>query len=391
VIDPGSHELLNRFIGIGRYTFTDPLQKRFLQLSSVRYVVTQRPIVPTSELATIVIKQNQGRLLPGRGHYIELRAFTIGGRAKMVLFEHPPYERLPFRTDIRKGRDTLYFSLGMDPSIYKACGDGVEFRLEAKDQTGRIDFLYSRYIDPKHNASEQKWIPAVVDLTRYSGQEVELLFTTTPGPKGDTCADWAGWGDLRFNDRSEPAIEFERVYDAEATVYRFSDRLLPRAAIFHQVEIAKDDDAALAVLTRPDFDIFQTAVVSSAALSAEQRAVLVSLNRLSRSQVSAARVVSRDSQFVQLEATLDRPGLLVLNDTDYPGWKAYVDGRPSASFAANYLFRGLILESGRHVVEFRYEPRSFAAGAAISILTLVSAAAAGLLSRKRTRVNSDVV
>jgi uncharacterized membrane protein YfhO len=56
----------------------------------------------------------------------------------------------------------------------------------------------------------------------------------------------------------------------------------------------------------------------------------------------------------------------MLNDSDYPGWKVYVDGRPSHWITTNYLFRGILLQPGRHQVRFAYEPASFAAGAAIS-------------------------
>jgi hypothetical protein len=43
----------------------------------------------------------------------------------------------------------------MQPAVYDGsmpiCGDGVEFRLEIRDSSGRIGPLFDRYIDPKHN------------------------------------------------------------------------------------------------------------------------------------------------------------------------------------------------------------------------------------------------
>jgi uncharacterized membrane protein YfhO len=82
--------------------------------------------------------------------------------------------------------------------------------------------------------------------------------------------------------------------------------------------------------------------------------------------VRAARILSYASQEVTIDAAVERPALLVLNDSDYPGWKVYVDGRQSHWITANYLFRGVLLQPGRHRVRFAYEPASFAAGAAIS-------------------------
>jgi len=95
-------------------------------------------------------------------------------------------------------------------------------------------------------------------------------------------------------------------------------------------------------------------------------AAIGKLNSLPPRRVRAASILSYNSQEVKIDATVERPALLVLNDSDYPGWKVYVDGRRSRWITANYLFRGVLLDPGRHLVRFAYEPASFAAGAAIS-------------------------
>jgi uncharacterized membrane protein YfhO len=82
--------------------------------------------------------------------------------------------------------------------------------------------------------------------------------------------------------------------------------------------------------------------------------------------VRAATILSYTSQEVKIDAALERPALLLLNDSDYPGWNVYVDGQRSHWITANYLFRGVPLQPGRHLVRFAYEPASFAAGAEIS-------------------------
>ena len=63
--------------------------------------------------------------------------------------------------------------------------------------------------------------------------------------------------------------------------------------------------------------------------------------------------------------------MLVLTDLFYPGWQALVDGRPAQMYRADYAFRGVPVPGGTHVVEFRYRPVSFIAGAMISGLTLL--------------------
>jgi len=362
-------DLVNRFTGLRWLPLDSPLKRRLLQLSSVKFLLTLAPYGMQPGLAQEVIRQNVGRLSPGRENLIEIRSFTISGETKPVLYEHPVYERLPFRTTITPATREFFFSLAMQPAVYDGsmplCGAGVRFRLEIRDSTGRIRPLYDRYIDPKHNPAERRWIPGSVDLTEYMGQDVELLFTTTGEPPGNTCAAWAGWGDPHFNgDVTAPPV-FRQVYDHEIKIYESPD-YLPRAALFSSVEVVQDDAAALARLADPSLDIFQTAIVSATGLDPADLAALRSLNRLPPERVRAAGILSYASQEVTIDAAVERPALLVLNDSDYPGWKVYVDGRRSHWITANYLFRGVLLQPGRHLVRFAYEPASFAAGGAIS-------------------------
>ena len=57
-----------------------------------------------------------------------------------------------------------------------------------------------------------------------------------------------------------------------------------------------------------------------------------------------------------LAANMDRPGLLVLAETHYPGWQATVDGEPVAIHTANLAFRAIELGPGEHRVTLRYQP-----------------------------------
>ena len=61
-------------------------------------------------------------------------------------------------------------------------------------------------------------------------------------------------------------------------------------------------------------------------------------------------------------------GYLVSTDAWYPGWKAYVDGRPATLHRANLAFRAVSVPAGRHTVAFRYEPRSVRVGLALTAL-----------------------
>ncbi len=69
---------------------------------------------------------------------------------------------------------------------------------------------------------------------------------------------------------------------------------------------------------------------------------------------------------VEISAKMTNPGYLVLTDSHYPGWKAYVDGNQTHIYYANCAFRAVFLEKGEHKVKFVYSPDSFKKGAAIT-------------------------
>ncbi len=386
---PGG-DLRVAFTGARWPAFDGPYKRRLLELSSVRFLISSEPYRPEG-LVTQIIRQNEGRLARGRENLIEIREFTIGGEAKAVLYEHPPYDRLPYRVAITPTQRELSFSVAMQPAVYDGtmpiCGDGVEFRLEARDHDGRISPLYDRYIDPKHNPAERRWIAASVDLSRYVGQDIELLFTTNPGPAGDACADWAGWGEPRFSEVAAAPPAFRLSYDHEVKIYEYL-HVLPRAALFSQVQVAADEPAALAQLAAPSLNIFQTAVVAAPNLDASDRAAIRSMSALPAKPAQAARIVAYSPQEVDIDASPDEPALLVLNDSDYPGWAAYVDGRRSKWITANYLFRGVFLKAGNHRIRFVYTPASFVVGAVISGTALLSLAAFIIWRRRSNKVAS---
>ncbi len=67
-------------------------------------------------------------------------------------------------------------------------------------------------------------------------------------------------------------------------------------------------------------------------------------------------------------------GFAVMSEIFYPdGWNITIDNQPAECIRVNYVLRGMKIPSGKHTVEFKFEPQSFLLGENISI------AASGLL------------
>jgi hypothetical protein len=363
----GVQDSIDRFTGAGNYDLLDPLARRLLALSSVKYLLTMRPLPEPNAIVDEILWQNRDQLRSTGYIQLSRQNFALDGPPRDELGQYPPYNRLPFRLSLSDHPKSLHFEYALNPIVFQyTATDGAEFTIEVKQENGAISKVFSRYIDPKHNPAERHWMSGDIDLSKYRGASITLLLSTNGGPKGDIRNDWTAWSNFYVSGGdAKPADMFKLVYDAEAKVYEF-DRVLPRAALFFNAEVKNGDKAALQELADPSLNIFQSVVLDRSALSPAELSAVADLNRNAPIPVQPARILSYRSDSVTVEASPDRAAILMLNDSDYPGWEATVDGRPAHWFSADYLFRGLLLAPGKHVVRFKYKPASFRAGVAIS-------------------------
>jgi hypothetical protein len=82
-------------------------------------------------------------------------------------------------------------------------------------------------------------------------------------------------------------------------------------------------------------------------------------------------ILSEGNNRIRLLATSTEDSFLVLSDTYYPGWKAFVDGKKTKIYRADYTFRAIPLNAGTHLVEFAYDPLSFKLGALFTMLGII--------------------
>jgi hypothetical protein len=96
-----------------------------------------------------------------------------------------------------------------------------------------------------------------------------------------------------------------------------------------------------------------------------------------------------DPHHVELDATLEFPGIVVLADVFYPGWELKIDDRPASIYRVNRLMRGATVPAGRHRLVYTYNPRSFRVGGMVSIagLTVLAVLSAAWWLRPPRRVD----
>jgi hypothetical protein len=144
---------------------------------------------------------------------------------------------------------------------------------------------------------------------------------------------------------------------------------VPRAYVVNKATAVGKADAVLPLLSDSKFDAAQEVILEASAPLEPQRPLQ-----------ATAKIARYEDSLVSIAVTSNDDAVLVLADSYYPGWRAYVNGRETEIFRANFFFRGVHVRPGDHLVEFKYEPRSFKVGLIISLLTLLGTAAASALS-----------
>lgn len=153
---------------------------------------------------------------------------------------------------------------------------------------------------------------------------------------------------------------------ALVNLYR-NENVLPRAFIPAQYEVL-EPALVLQALTAANFEPRATVLLEQDPRLAQ--------NSNARGR---AEITHNAPEQVDVAVHMETPGILVLSDAYYPGWRVEVDGAPSEILRADYLLRGVALTQGVHTVRFTYVSDSFHYGAlatagSFGILLLIAAA-----------------
>jgi hypothetical protein len=91
---------------------------------------------------------------------------------------------------------------------------------------------------------------------------------------------------------------------------------------------------------------------------------------------------------IRIKVASDRPGILVLSESSYPGWRVFVNGEKKECLWLNLLFQGVELSSGQNEIIFEFRPEHFPAFVSVSLVSLCivwSVFFSSLFFRKRIR------
>ena len=281
--------------------------------------------------------------------------------------------------------ELVWFGMGYNPSISRAdyypSADAIEF-LKKDRSLFRITGI-DRVLPP--NTGQMYGLYDVRGRDYMAVRRYEELVT---GKAGDFWFYSANTGipqsitlsNTRYvmthPNRALPAPAFTRVYHDDVAIYRV-DRYLDRAFLVYDYEVMPDKASALKKITAADFDPLELLV-----LEQEPALLDVSVAALHSAPEPDVSVVRYEADDVVLEVSSPRPGFVVLLDTCFPGWKAFVDGDETPIYRADYNFRAVTVPAGRSSVHFTYRPLSFRIGLALALVSMGLLALAALFRQK---------
>ncbi len=144
--------------------------------------------------------------------------------------------------------------------------------------------------------------------------------------------------------------------------------VMPRAWFVDAVNVESDKRKLLEMLRDGTFRLDSVAYVESPLPSPVQPA----------DSAASVRVSERGNQRLVLQTSNPATSFLVVSEVYYHEWHCYVDGKEVPIHKTNFLLRGVVVPSGSHQVEFRFESPAFETGRTISIASNIAAILIGL-------------
>ncbi|MDD5506549.1 MAG: carbohydrate-binding domain-containing protein, partial [Candidatus Omnitrophica bacterium] len=132
-----------------------------------------------------------------------IREIEVAGLIKKAIFVPAP-TKIKLKLKVPNEGIKLTFGFAIMEEAWDKSGDGVEFvvRLAGEGRLGGAqDIIFSRYINPKTNTQDRKWFNAEVDLVKFKGEDISLIFETRGSPASpispavDEAYDWAVWSE----------------------------------------------------------------------------------------------------------------------------------------------------------------------------------------------------
>jgi hypothetical protein len=239
-------------------------------------------------------------------------------------------------------KNPLYYFVGLRGALFEDCN--------IPENIPKVDGFYPLHL-------ENEW---EVDGILYGDFHNELTTNAPPAP----LLDFLGVSQI----------------SASNSIFTWQARttFLPLVTT-GQRPVFADDAETMKQLQSTNFDPRHTVYLP---LSARQG---ITVTNASEAGIRSHQV---DAQRIHLVVEAAAPALVVIAQSFYHNWRAYVDGKPVPLWRANHAFQAVEVPAGQHEITLRYVDGMFRLGAVISVLTLLGCLTCLFLHPERNTADS---
>ncbi|MBW6440550.1 YfhO family protein [Patescibacteria group bacterium] len=153
--------------------------------------------------------------------------------------------------------------------------------------------------------------------------------------------------------------------DKQINIYE-NKGVLPRTFIVYNLAFVDNHFEAVEKFLADSFDPRFQAIVESKNDEMEK------FVNQTKTEYVPAEITSYLPEKMKISTDSKRDGFLVLTDSFYVGWKAYLDEEEVTIYPTDVAFRGVYIPKGKHEIIFSYEPQSFQYSMYLSLFGIFS-------------------
>ena len=172
-------------------------------------------------------------------------------------------------------------------------------------------------------------------------------------------------------DNTQPDANWKIALDDRQTRLLENTRVLPRVFIPNRIRYERTDAAVLRGM-KSTADFAQTAWITVPHYAPHEI-----------HNGPGTLVTRREGLAYEIDADLELDSWVVISDSKWPGWRAYIDGKRVETHYANHAFIGLFVPKGRHKLRVVFHPEAFTRGRNVTLVTIVALAIFFALRRYR--------
>ncbi len=267
--------------------------------------------------------------------------FSLYGTAwKQALFWYHNIQCVDIVQEPRVGQDKFDFMRGIGADPRNPRGLIREWELTSTryllGEAGVVPYLNEK-VDPEKRRFKLAQLP--------DGQPVTFNLSLKPeisvSPSGKITNSL-----LQREIPNPTSADFTTVLNTngQLAVIEFTGAL-PRAALIPNWRISTNDAETLQTLADPNFDVHQNVLVADSITPSPPPGPNPGTGTVSITDYSPKRIA--------LSADVNTASVLLMSDRYNPKWEVWVDGKQDHLLRCNFVERGVLLQPGKHTVEFR--------------------------------------